>query len=250
MITRRLFLLSSAALPVACSLDRNAADSGPTAAAVRRPAIGQSWRYAKQDVFTRAVVQTEVEEIIAVDPAIEISSRAEGDSRADSAETASKSWWRKYFHHPQEGRSLPGEIQQPWGEVRVDPHWRQVQVFDQPIPLWPVSLQPGWKYHVNTKYKTSDEEGLAWAQTMKAEAWETIVVPAGQFKALKYSNLITFTSSDSSRTGSVRRETIWLVPELGRWAARESTGTYYHDESVDDQQLNESGYRWELLSYT
>jgi hypothetical protein len=250
MITRRLFLLSSAAVPVACSLNRGATDSAATAAAVRRPQLGQSWRYAKHDVFTRAVVQTQVDEVAAVDGSIEISSRTEGDAGADNTQTASKSWWRKYFHHPQEARTLPGEIQQPWGEVRVDPHWRQVQVYDRPIPLWPVQLQPGWKYHVNTKYKTSDEEGLSWAQTMRAEAWETITVPAGQFKALKYSNLINFTSSDSGRTGSVRRETIWLVPEIGRWAARESTGTYFHDESVDDQQLNEGGYRWELLSFT
>jgi len=123
-------------------------------------------------------------------------------------------------------------------------------IVSQPIPLWPTRLEPGWKYHVNTKYRTSDEEGLSWVQTMRAEGWETVDVPAGQFKALKYTNLINFTSSDSGRTGSVRRESIWFVPEIGRWAARESTGTYFRDESVDDQQLNESGYRWELLSFT
>jgi hypothetical protein len=32
--------------------------------------------------------------------------------------------------------------------------------------------------------------------------------------------------------------------------ARESRGTYYFDESVADDQNNESSYRWELLKYT
>src|ERR1700727_2016332 len=123
MITRRLFLLSSAALPVACSLHRGDTETATGAQAVRRPQVGQSWRYAKQDVFTRAVVQTQVDEVTAVDGPIEISSRTEGDAGADNTQTASKSWWRKYFHHAEEARALPGEIQQPWGEVRVDPHW-------------------------------------------------------------------------------------------------------------------------------
>jgi hypothetical protein len=249
MITRRIFLLSSAALPLGCAMHGGGTMPAP-AAAVRRPQVGQSWRYAKRDVFTHSIVQTQIDEVTAVDHSVEIGSRTEGDTDKDSAETASKGWWRKYFHHPLEAKTLPGEVQEPWGEVRVDPHWRQVQVYEQPIPLWPTRLEPGWKYHVNTQYKTSDEAGLSWVQTMRAEAWETIDVPAGQFKALKYSNLINFTSSDSARTGSVRRETIWFVPEIGRWAARESTGTYFHDESVDDQQINESGYRWELLAFT
>lgn len=250
MFTRRVFLLSSAALPMACGFNRGTVERGPGAAAVRAPKIGQSWRYAKHDLFTRAMVQTEVDEVIAVGPAVEVSSRAEGDAPSEAERTASKGWWRKYFNRPQQGSGLPGEIQQPWGAVQVDPHWRQVQLFEQSIPLWPLRLEPGWKSHIHTKYKTSDEAGLSWSQTMKAEAWQSIDVPAGQFKALRYSNLINFTSSDSGRTGSVRRERIWLVPEIGRWAARESSGTYYYDDSVDDQQLNESAYRWELLSYS
>ncbi len=31
-----------------------------------------------------------------------------------------------------------------------------------------------------------------WSQTMKAHAWESITVPAGQFKALRFTNSISF----------------------------------------------------------
>jgi hypothetical protein len=85
---------------------------------------------------------------------------------------------------------------------------------------------------------------------MKAHAWETISVPAGQFRALRYTNMIQFRSGDISRTDSVRQETLWFAPEVGRWVARESTGSYYLDDSLVDQPYNESGFRWELLEWS
>ena len=84
---------------------------------------------------------------------------------------------------------------------------------------------------------------------MKAEAWETITVPAGQFKTLRFVNAIRFVNSDFGRTGSARQETVWFAPEVGRWVVRESKGTYYLDDSVDDTQAVESSFRWELLSW-
>jgi hypothetical protein len=45
-------------------------------------------------------------------------------------------------------------------------------------------------------------------------------------------------------------ETIWFAPEVGRWVVRESTGSYYMDDSSVDTPYSESGYRWELLEWT
>ncbi len=75
-------------------------------------------------------------------------------------------------------------------------------------------------------------------------------MPAGQFKALRFTNLIKFKHSDFSRTDSQRRETIWFAPEVGRWVARESQGTYYVADSTIVTPYNESGYRWELLEWS
>jgi hypothetical protein len=135
--------------------------------------------------------------------------------------------------------------------VLVDPHWGQVQVYETPIPLWPEQLRPGWHTRVHTKYKTpGNQDPLPWEQTMKAHSWETITVPAGQFKALRFTNLINFRNGDITRTDSVREETLWFSPEVGRWVARESRGSYYIDDSAVDQPFNENGFRWELLEWS
>lgn len=133
----------------------------------------------------------------------------------------------------------------------LDPHWGQVQVYQTPIPLWPARLEPGWRTHISTHYKTpADQDVLPWHQTMKALAWETVTVPAGQFKALRFTNHIEFKHGDFSRTDSVRIETIWIAPEVGRWVARESQGIYYFADSRIKQPYNENAYRWELLEWS
>jgi hypothetical protein len=85
---------------------------------------------------------------------------------------------------------------------------------------------------------------------MIARAWETVTVPAGTFKALRYQNLINFRSTDFSRDAAQRLESIWFAPEVGRWVVRESSGSYYINDSAVDTPYNESGYRWELLAWT
>jgi hypothetical protein len=254
-VTRRFFLLSSAALSVGCAIRGPGADaSAQPAPDVRQPVVGQSWRYAKHDIFTRAVVDEQVDRVATVDHSVEIDSSYQA---ATSDENAAKARWgaallRKYLgHRDSPAGMLPSEIQDPWGMVAVDPHWSQVQVYETPIPLWPSQLRPGWQTSISTKYKTpANQDGLPWRQTMKAHAWETISVPAGQFKALRYTNMIQFQNDDSGRKDSLRQETLWFAPEVGRWVARESTGSYYLDDSVADQPFNESGFRWELLEWS
>lgn len=51
------------------------------------------------------------------------------------------------------GGRLLSEIQDPWGMLVLDPHWSQIQVYEMPIPLWPTELVPGWRTHINTRYK-------------------------------------------------------------------------------------------------
>jgi hypothetical protein len=64
--------------------------------------------------------------------------------------------------------------------------------------------------------------------------------PAGQFKVLGYTNTIDFVNADSARADSKRREIVWFAPDVGRWAARESNGSYYLDDSVVDQPFLEA----------
>jgi hypothetical protein len=252
-VTRRFFLLSSAAWSVGCATRRSGTDAAAQPAqSVREPVVGQSWRYAKYDIFTHAVVDDQVDRVAAVDHSVEIDSSYQVSNDGGAKLRWGAGLLRKYMgHRDSPAGELPSEIQNPWGMVSVDPHWSQVQVYETPIPLWPTQLRPGWQTRISTKYKTpTDQDGLPWEQAMKAHAWETVRVPAGQFRALRYTNRIQFQSGDFARTVSVRQETLWFAPEVGRWVARESTGRYYIEDSVADQPYNESGFRWELLEWS
>ena len=85
---------------------------------------------------------------------------------------------------------------------------------------------------------------------MVAHGWEMITVPAGEFRALRFTNMINFRSTDFSRSANQRQETVWFAPEVGRWVVRESTGSYYIEDSSVDTPYSESAYRWELLEWT
>ena len=249
-VTRRFFLISATAACVACASRRE----GPAGAAstVRPPATGQSWHYARRDIYTHAAVDEQTELLVSAGRSVEIDSRTEAGKDDAGKGSWGSDYLRKYLpRRERPSGPLPSEIQDPWGMIRVDPHWGQVQVYETPIPLWPRRLEAGWSAHIVTKYKTPlVDAALLWDQTMKAHGWEEITVPAGRFRALRYTNLINFTSGDATRTGSARQETLWLAPEVGRWVARESTGSYFADDSAADQPYNESGFRWELLRWT
>lgn len=250
-VTRRFFLLSSAALSVGCAT-RGTVQRGASAPSVRQPALGQSWHYAQRDFYTHALIDDQIDLISAVDHMVDIDSRSEAAKAANAASPWGTSWLQKYIPRRETPTGpLPSEIQDPWGKILVDPHWSQVQVYETPIPLWPDQLTPGWEKRISTKYKTpSNEQGLPWGQTMTAHEWEIIHVPAGQFKTLRFTNLINFRSADFSRAACQRQETVWFAPEVGRWVARESSGSYYIDDSSVDTPYNEPGFRWELLEWT
>jgi hypothetical protein len=127
--------------------------------------------------------------------------------------------------------------------------WAQLQVYEKPIPLWPTQLRPGWSTTVGTNYKIpGSDDALPWQLTMHAHKWQSITVPAGNFTALRFTNLINFRFTNiSGRNAAQRKETIWFAPEIGRWVVRESSGTFRQDVA---EEFNESSYRWELLSWT
>jgi len=253
-VTRRFFLTSSAALSVGCAMRRSGGDAAMSSTPnVRQPVVGQTWRYSQHDLYTHALVDNQVDRVAAINSNVEISSSGEGVKDENGASSRwGTDFLRKYISHREKpAGAAASEIQGPWGMVLVDPHWGQVQVYQTPIPLWPEQLRPGWQRRVSTRYKTPvHQDPLPWEQTMKAHSWESIAVPAGQFKALRFTNLINFRNGDISRTDSVRQETLWFAPEVGRWVARESRGSYYIDDSADDQPVNENGFRWELLEWS
>jgi hypothetical protein len=46
----------------------------------------------------------------------------------------------------------------------------------------------------------------------------------------------------------MRKETVWFVPQIGRWVARESSGSYRIQGQVGDAIL-EDRFLWQLTAY-
>jgi hypothetical protein len=230
--TRRLFIAASAIAPIGCGIPISRDYGIPVAAPmpmplVRLPQIGQEWRYLERDFFsgqTRGIV---VEKISSLGKTITV-------SRSD-------------VH----GSLLPSEIQEPYGMVISDPHWDKVLNFNPAIPLWPEKMSSNWNKQVFSKYSVSGypQNQNEWQLYMSASGWEKITVPAGEFITLRFQNLIHYESVDLNKMNCTRSETIWFAPQIGRWVARESSGSYQVRNTIGPFLL-EGSTKWELLSWT
>jgi len=249
--TRREFIFLAAAISAGCvGNETKAPAAGGPAPAVRAPAVGQSWRYAKHDYFTGKLVETQADRVLKIGKSVVIESDSEsGEDKPFRFPSWGDAWWQEYLGDAPALAPAPTEVQKPWGMIVVDPHWSEPQAFEKAIPLWPSELRPGWSTTVATYYKnSSSEETMPSQLTMHAKRWESITVPAGHFTALRYYNVIDFRFKNASeRTAALRQEDIWFVPEVGRWVKRESRGIFREDVGFE---VKESSYRWELLSWT
>src|SRR3974390_1096966 len=194
-ISRRAFLIASAAVPAGC-VPWSRSDVADTSVArhdiskVRTPAVGETWRYRVTDNFTRRLLSEESERVSQVDREVVIERHRDTVLPPDiTKDDLGGPVLENSEARPTPRRQLPYEIQRPWGSIALDPHWDVPQIYREPVPLWPSELSPGWKRRVVTAYTVPSNGGaLSWAQTMRAEEWELVSVPAGTFTALRYVN--------------------------------------------------------------
>lgn len=229
-LTRRTLLASAALLPVACtslSYERGIPISQPKPLPViRPPQLGQSWTYIKKDMFSGKTLDVITEQLTKLSPTITV-----------DRVTAS-------------GNRLPSEIQTSWGMVATDTQWSRLLNFSPSLPLWPEQLSTAWAKQITTKYSVAGypESRLHWQEYMSVHGWEKITVPAGEFVALRFQTLINYESDDANKVDCIRRETVWFVPQIGRWVAREASGSYQIQGQIGAVIL-EGSYRWELSAY-
>ena len=230
-LSRRTFITSAALATVACgvplSYERGTPVMQPNPLpAIRPPQVGQEWTYVKRDVFEGKIRGVITEKVASVGSTIVI-------ERMDDT-----------------GAKLPSEIQGPWGVVRLDTSWSRLMSFKPPIPLWPEELTASWSKQLNTKYSLGgySENAYNWQEFMSAHGWEQITVPAGTFLTLRYQNLINFESNDDNKVNCIRKEIIWFAPSIGRWVARESSGSYMIQGQLGVPILEDS-FQWQLTSY-
>lgn len=128
----------------------------------------------------------------------------------------------------------PGDGQPPQHERYADA-WRVIEettfdgsiVFDVPMPLVPPGARTGAAVATAGRYRSERSSGeFVWQQRLRAVGWERITVPAGTFDALRIDRLIDFQHPDRFRMMSERTDILWVSPQVGRWVAREWTGTF------------------------
>jgi hypothetical protein len=229
---KRKTLLSLLALPAGCTIQplgpvRTEPLAVPAAAPEIRPAaLGQSWTYQKLNGYNSALVATEQEEVVAVDPRIIIRRKTPA------------------------GLVLPEEQHKQWGQVLRDPTWDFVQNYEEPVPVWPQSLALGSASQLNTHYQLDNFSYRYWISVHTVvKAWERIHLPHGEFNALRIEKIIRLQHFDVARIETVRMDTIWLVPEIGRWAVREISGQY-RGSGKRGSVGYENNFRWELTAWT
>jgi hypothetical protein len=230
-LSRRTFITSAALVPVACGIPLSYERGIPVAApkptpAVRPPQIGQEWSYIKKDIFNGKTLGVITERVSKIGSSIVIDR-----STAD-------------------GGMLASEIQTSWGMVATDTQWLRLLNFSPSLPLWPLELSTSWSKQFTTKYSVAgySDSRLNWQEYMSVQGWEKITVPAGEFIALRFQNLINYESSDPNKVDCIRKETVWFAPQIGRWVAREASGSYQIQGQVGVAIL-EGSYQWQLTSY-
>lgn len=230
-LSRRTFITSAALAPVACgvplSYERGIPVAQPNPApAIRAPQVGQEWTYVKRNVFDGKNLGLITERVASIGSTIVVDRSNES------------------------GEKLPNEIQGPWGTVIRDPHWSMVISFNPAIPLWPQELASSWSKQLITKYSLAGypDNAYGWQEYMSAHGWEQMTVPAGSFLTLRYQNLINYVSDDDNKVNCIRKETVWFAPSIGRWVARESSGSYMIQGQLGMPNLEDS-LQWQLTSY-
>jgi hypothetical protein len=230
-LSRRTFIASAALAPISCGVPlsyvggTSVAQPVPTPA-VRPPRVGQEWTYIKKDVFDGKTIALITERVASVGSTITINRSTE------------------------DGSMLPSEIQANWGFVLTDPQWPRLLSFNQALPLWPTELNGNWSKQFNVKYGVGgySDANLNWQEYMSAQGWEKITVPAGEFLALRFQNLINYESEDPNKINCMHKETIWFAPQIGRWVAREASGSYQLEAQMGPPIL-EGSFQWQLTSY-
>jgi hypothetical protein len=230
-LSRRTFIASAALAPVACGVPLSYERGIPVVTpqptpVIRPPQIGQEWTYIKKDVFNGKTLGLINERISVISPNIIIARSADN------------------------GEILPSEIQTSWGMVATDTQWPRLLNFSPSLPLWPLDLTTGWSKQFNTKYSIAGypDSRLNWQEYMSVQGWERISVPAGTFIALRFQNLINYENSDPDKVNCIRKETVWFAPQIGRWVAREASGSYMIQSELGTPSL-EGSYQWQLTSY-
>ncbi len=230
---QRRTLLGLAALPLAaCSIEplkplqRQALGPQGRLPAWRQPVVGQSWTYQILNMYNSERVDTVEETVASVSPTLLLRRRSSRQGE------------------------LPDEVHSAWGQILQDPAWDRPVVYQQPLPLWPEPLQPGQRAQASTRYRPLGASYSLWIAVQARVIGFERIEAAGQWHdTARVERLIRLEHEDSSRQNYLRRDSLWVSPQIGRWVVRETNGEYWRVGSRPTQ-FREDHFRWVLQGWT
>ncbi|MEY3871384.1 MAG: hypothetical protein RLZZ296_379 [Pseudomonadota bacterium] len=232
-VLKRRSLLALLALPTGCAIQylpplaSSKLTSGAPFGAIRAPALGQSWTYQKLNFYNSQRLDTVKEEIVGMTGGVRISRRS------------------------QDNLDLGDELQPVWGQVTQDPYWDFLQTYEVSLPLWLDNFAIGTSQSSNTHYRSGSSSFRYWISARTTVVgWEKLVLPSGRFDTVRIEKIIRLNHPDLSRLDTLRRDTIWLAPEIGRWVARETNGEFRVADRRGGWTGREDHFRWQLESWT
>ena len=122
-----------------------------------------------------------------------------------------------------------------WTYDEIDPYRREIvgtlaepvtggaqrQQFGAPYTKLPFPLVPGM--HWNEKVDAVDAHGWTypWRISGRANGWERVRTPAGEFDALKITRSMSLGDGDGNWRETTRMETLWYAPAVNGWVRLE-----------------------------
>lgn len=194
---------------------------------VRDPAVGQSWVYSKYNCYNSQLLDVVKDQIVKVGKDIQI------------------------VRNSKDNISLGDEIHSEWGRVKKDSYWDLVQTYEKFVPHWLNGMKVGEKEDFETYFFSDISSFKYWLSgRIYFVGWEKVKLPAGTFDTMHFEKIIRLPQYDSFRLDSVRKDSIWIAPEVGRWVVRETNGEYRVSGGKGSSIRREDNFRWQLESWT
>jgi hypothetical protein len=232
-ICKRRLLLALLALPTGCAIQfleplvTTPLSPSGAVGALRAPALGQSWTYQKFNVYNSQRLDTVKEQIVDVSGGIRISRRS------------------------QDNLDVGDEFQPVWGQVTQDPYWDSLQTYAAPLPLWLDNFAIGTSQTNSTNYLSGNSSFRYWINARTTvTGWERVLLAGKTFDTVRIEKIIRLNHPDITRLDTVRRDTLWLAPDIGRWVARETNGEFRIPGRRFGGTGREDHFRWQLESWT
>jgi hypothetical protein len=190
--------------------------------------IGDRWRYRRIDRYNGGLLGETLVEVVGTGASLELS-----------------------VDHGGGAPPLRERWAEPW-QVLEEPFYDAPIVFDAPVPVVPPGARTGQRLSTSTRYRSDRaSDAKRWSQRLRVVGWERVTVPAGTFDALRIEREIGFEHPDVFRFDAERSDVLWMSPAVGRWVAREWTGTFMPGSPAGRSgRAREDWIRWELTHWS